>query len=338
VTRRQAPGDRGDITWVTQPNGSIVARMYFRDHNGRRRRAKGVGRSKAAAKRAVNEAVDAALRSGGEFRSSTTLATVAEEWLGGVAELVKRGVRSPTTYDVYARTLRVHVLPALGQLRISEFTPGRFDRFLSTVQSDHGYATAKLCRTVLSGVCALLVRRDALQHNPVRDVSNMERTQRQVQRQVLTRSDALRWLEMLDADPYAVRKDLPDLVRLLLATGMRLGEVLALAWHDVDLERGIVRVEATIVRVRGEGLVRKTTKSATSQRVLLIPVWCVAMLRTRREASPSTRPVSPTPWVVGGIATTSAGTCGRCGPGRSSSGSSPTRHGGRWRRCSTSRG
>jgi integrase len=53
---------------------------------------------------------------------------------------------------------------------------------------------------------------------------------------------------------------------------MRLGEGLALGWDDVDLEQGVARVEATIVRVRGQGLVRKTTKSATSQRVLLLPM------------------------------------------------------------------
>ena len=48
----------------------------------------------------------------------------ADAWFG----------RDGQGYDVYARTLRVHVLPVLGELRVSEFTPGRFDRFLSTVQ------------------------------------------------------------------------------------------------------------------------------------------------------------------------------------------------------------
>src|SRR3712207_691380 len=126
--RRLAPGERGEISCAVLPDGSIEARLYFRDHQGRRRRSKAVARTKAAAKRAVTRSVDAALRGGGEFDSATTLGSVADEWLAGVAELVRRGVRSPTTYDVYARTLRVHVLPDLGDLRVSEFTPGRFDR------------------------------------------------------------------------------------------------------------------------------------------------------------------------------------------------------------------
>jgi site-specific recombinase XerC len=152
-------------------------------------------------------------------------------------------------------------------------------------------ATAYGCTgTALSGVCGCLVRRDAFQHNPVRDVSKMERSRRQAQRQVLNRSDALPLLKLLDADPYAARK---NLVRLLLATGMRLGDALALSWDDVDMERGVVRVEATIVRVRGQGLVRKTTKSVTSQPVLLLPAWCVAMVRRRRDSAAGSRPVFP---------------------------------------------
>ena len=38
-----------------------------------------------------------------------------------------------------------------------------------------GYSVAKLCRSVTSGICAFAVRRDAMRHNPVRDVEALER-------------------------------------------------------------------------------------------------------------------------------------------------------------------
>jgi len=98
---------------------------------------------------------------------------------------------------------------------------------------------------------------------------------------------------MLDADKYAQRKDLPDLVRFLLATGVRLGEALAVTWDDVDLDVGVVVVEWTVVRIVGRGLVRKTTEAAASDRTLMLPAWCVDLLRRRREASPGSGPVFP---------------------------------------------
>lgn len=60
-------------------------------------------------------------------------------------------------------------------------------------------------------------------------------------------------------------------------------------------------MRAAVVRVRGHGLVRKTTKTDAGTRTLLLPTWCVSMLRRRAarsfppaaEATP--QPVFPAP-------------------------------------------
>ena len=67
----------------------------------------------------------------------------------------------------------------------------------------------------------------------------------------------------------------------MLATGLRIGEVVAVLWSEVDLEVGTVAVTSTLIRVTGQGLIRKPTKSAAGQRLLPLPQWCVAMLRRR---------------------------------------------------------
>lgn len=69
----------------------------------------------------------------------------------------------------------------------------------------------------------------------------------------------------------------------MLATGLRIGEVVAVLWSEVDLEVGTVAVTSTLIRVTGQGLIRKPTKSAAGQRLLPLPQWCVAMLRRRAE-------------------------------------------------------
>src|SRR3712207_7814610 len=45
----------------------------------------------------------------------------------------------------------------------------------------------------------------------------------------------------------------------------------SLTWDDVDLDRGVVLVEWTLVRATGKGLIRKSTKAASSDRTLLLP-------------------------------------------------------------------
>jgi len=70
----------------------------------------------------------------------------------------------------------------------------------------------------------------------------------------------------------------------MLGTGVRIGEALAVLWSQVDFEAGTVEITHTIVRVNGEGLVRKTTKSRAGQRLLHLPNWATAVLRTRQAA------------------------------------------------------
>jgi integrase len=98
---------------------------------------------------------------------------------------------------------------------------------------------------------------------------------------------------MLDADPYAVRKDLPDLARFLLGTGVRIGEAMGVTWEDVDLVNQLVHIQRTVIRVTGVGLVSKVTKSRAGLRTLRIPVWLVAVLAARRPEHGGPVPVFP---------------------------------------------
>jgi integrase len=54
----------------------------------------------------------------------------------------------------------------------------------------------------------------------------------------------------LAADQQAIEADIVDLVTLLMASGLRLGEALSLRWADVDLESGTLEVKGTVLRVR----------------------------------------------------------------------------------------
>ena len=68
-------------------------------------------------------------------------------------------------------------------------------------------------------------------------------------------------------DRVALRQDLFDLSAFLLATGLRIGEALAVLWRDVDLDLGVLRVTSTLIRVTGQGLLRKCTKSQAGERI-----------------------------------------------------------------------
>jgi integrase len=229
--------------------------------------------------KAVREALDA--DGDGDLTRSSTVEEAAHGWLLMFEGLVERGARSPSTLDEYSYVLARVIVPGIGSLRLGEVTTPRLDRFVQAVLAERGYATAKLCRSVLSGICGWLVRRGALVLNPVRDLTPLELDRDRTAR-ALSIEEMRAWLALLDSNEFARRHDLPELARFMLATGLRLGEALGVTWADVDVNAGTIAVRRTIVRVKGQGLIAKRVKSRASERGLLLPAWCAEMLQARR--------------------------------------------------------
>lgn len=278
-------GEGGDL-YFTREGGQVVARQYVRDHAGKRRRIRASGATQAAARRALVKRVDEVVeKSARAEHQLTTVATAAREWLAGIEHLAERGMRSPTTVDTYRYHLEASVVPGLGQIDVRRLTTGQVHGFLVGIDRDKGAATAKVCRTILSGTCGLLARSDRIDHNPVRDVGPVEAGRRKAPRS-LTVGEVSTLLAAVDASPFARRRDLPDLLRFMLATGVRVGEAVAVRWDDVDLVGGVVVVDHTVIRAKGVGLVRKGTKTEAGDRRLALPAWCVDLLRARRIRRP----------------------------------------------------
>lgn len=283
---RLRPGEHGAITFRSSPAGGYVASLYFRDHTGVRRRLEATASSKTNARRLLTQRFEAVTAVGGTFDRRTTVLELANAWFVEFDYLVEAGRRSPSTGSLYRRTIDVYLAPRVGSLRLSDLRPSTVDVLIGDIRREHGYATAKLCRTVLSSVCSFGVRRDALQHNPVRELTPLEADRGRIAR-ALTPDEIERWLAIIDGSSYARRRDLPDLTRFLLGTGLRIGEALALHWSDVDLDAGTVHVQRTVFRIAGQGLVAKAPKTDSGSRILHLPSHLVALLGNRRESSDS---------------------------------------------------
>jgi integrase len=99
----------------------------------------------------------------------------------------------------------------------------------------------------------------------------------------LTIEELRRLHQWLSSDEQSVERDLPDLVLFLTATGLRIGEALAVQWRDLDLDECTVEVRGTVLRLRAGGLITKPSpKSAAGRRILELPSWAVTMLRQRQ--------------------------------------------------------
>ncbi|MGI6553836.1 MAG: site-specific integrase [Bacillota bacterium] len=69
----------------------------------------------------------------------------------------------------------------------------------------------------------------------------------------------------------------------LLGTGLRIGELLALEWKDVDLEKGIINVRHTISRTQSKGLIIEDPKTEKSKAPVPVPDEALNALKEHRK-------------------------------------------------------
>lgn len=275
-------GTYGKIS-VSARGSVFVAKARFRDFDGRTRLVeRSSPKSRAAAERALKRALaDRSAPGEGDLSGETRVRVAAEAWW---ADFIEKD-RAPATVRRYREVLDSYLLPALGDLRLREARVGLLDRTLAAIAEKHGAATAKLCQTVLRQVFALATRREALERNPMRDVTPVQVGSKEVRALSVEQVQDLR--AKLDGDML-------DALDVLLATGARVGELLALRWSDVELEAEPARVSITGTVVRGPGgLVRQDRpKSAGSVHRLAIPSFGAEALRRRERWSPYVFPTS----------------------------------------------
>jgi integrase len=267
------------------------AMTRYRDWDGKVRQIERRARTKGAATQALALAIRdrSSNGSGADITPETKLGVLAEVWF----DQISQGGLSPSTLRAYRDRLDRQILPAMAEVRVRELTTGLVDRHLAAVKAKHGAALAKTTKSVLSNVCRLACRHDALEHNPCRDVARIS-TKPNKPPTALSVEQVRKLHLWLAEDTRSVSRDLPDLILFLAATGLRIGEALAVQWVDVDLEARTVEVRGTVLRVRPGGLmIKPSPKSAAGQRILELPSWAVDMLERRQSVSRETEAPQP---------------------------------------------
>jgi integrase len=264
--------------WVSDGAAPYKARARYRDKDGRVRTVAKFGQTKSAATRALKAVLlERQGTTSGRINADTRVEALAAAWLIAV----DTSDRSPRTKEHYTYAVGRYVLPTIGRIRLREADTATCDDALKLVTDRHGPAAAKTARAVLTGMFGLAVRRGAITVNPFRETDKIRGGTRHTPR-ALTPAEADDLCDRLRGHQRALDYDLPDLVEFLLGTGARIGEACAARDTVLDLEVGTWEINATITRVKGQGVViQERPKTAAGWRVLRLPEFAVAMLQRR---------------------------------------------------------
>lgn len=230
VTLRQKVKGKGKPWWV------------FINHNGKRKSIK-VG-SKVAAQE-LQEKIQAKLQLGdlsiNEERPK--FKDYIEPWIKALTLDDKK----ESTIKDYRDILRIHVLPAFGDLDLVDVTRKKIKNFLFQ-KLDEGKAksTVKHFKAVISGILNEAVDDEVILANPAHRLKLGKSKSNGEDINPLTREEVKK---LLDTVQEHFSKDYP-LFLLLARTGVRIGEAVGLRWRDIDFNGRFINIERTFSRGR----------------------------------------------------------------------------------------
>lgn len=172
----------------------------------------------------------------GDFRpqSSLKFKNYAEDyWLPSVKPALKY-----STKQHYEYVLNFHLYPEYGDTQLRLISRDMVQRFLLKKFQDLSWKTVKHIRTVFGTVFKAAQDADLVSDNPVLK-TRLPRQGPRSEKPVIQPENIRNLLENLPEPSRSI-------AGLLVYTGMRIGEVLALRWRDVDLDSGKIQIRQTV--------------------------------------------------------------------------------------------
>lgn len=206
-----------------------------------------------------------------------TVETYLKEWIEDHKDNI-----SPTTYDGYNMIINVHLIPALGKLKLDELKPihikSYFNHKKKKGRSDGkkgGLSQKTLLQhyRILSKALKEAVKVELLKRNPANAVSSPKPKKKVVQ--------AMNELQVKKLLKIAKKENewTYNLIYMAVKTGMRRGELLGLRWEDVDLNKKQLNIRNTLV-ISENGPIFKEPKTSSSIRPIEITDEELSLLKS----------------------------------------------------------
>lgn len=197
------------------------------------------------------------------------------DWLPQWLEL-KRPNLAPKTSANYAYVINRHLIPLLGQRKLQELKPSEV-RAAYVKLSDKGFSKSLLHqgRVILRQALQEAVFDEIVARN-VAEVARLPSFKRGTTARALDSQEVGAFLKVASGHRLGV------LFEFVIATGLRRGEVCALRWAHLDLEKGLLRVRENVTVVNGKATLG-APKTESGIRDLHLAPETVELLRRHRH-------------------------------------------------------
>jgi integrase len=196
---------------------------------------------------------------------------------------------APRTTEGYQYIVRTHLIPTLGQIPLMQLKPEHLQQMyynkLTSGRSDGkgglSNRSVRYCHVTLHKALQNALKMGMIMRNPADAVEPPKVHRREMQ--TMNESDIHLFLEMARSTQYYT------IFYVLIFTGLRRSEILALRWSDVDLLLCQLSVNRTIHQLHNGQIIFGEAKTQKSRRLIALSPSTVAVLKEHRETQEGQR-------------------------------------------------
>ena len=211
-----------------------------------------------------------------EVDRSITLAKYTELWLREIAPVkLAKSTLARDRQDID------RFLPVLGHYKLTELRPEHFRQLYADLRKVKNLKTGKpLSECTVEGVHACLcgILSDAMEggfldHNPA--WRTYRYAGKKKEKVIADEATTQRLIAALEEESLKYE----TYFKLIIATGMRRGECCGLQWGDVNWQERSIHIQRNVVKVTGEGIFAKETKTAAGDRYVYFSLEMESLLK-----------------------------------------------------------
>ena len=267
--------------YFEKSRGLWTYEVTYSDANGKSRRKKFRGKTKAIAKS----------KSENFLNPETTLGYLKDlkSWLVYWLENMKHNSVAGKTFEKYQSNLVQYIIPYFGAKKVEDLSYEEIQRHFFWLQNNGGRAGKGISPSTIRSARRTLIQAidDGIKMGFFRrNIVKMTNAPKITKEKIIVLSPQeenamMTAAKKLDDEYYS--KMLPELLQLTLRTGMRRGEVFGLLWQDIDFDGCYITIRRQLTEEVGKGLVLREPKTQTSCRRISIDISDVKALAAYKK-------------------------------------------------------
>lgn len=207
----------------------------------------------------------------------------------------KKNEISPVCYEKYCHVMDLCIIPALGHMKLKDIRPIHIQRFVNALQERDTHldgkkgklspATVRRYYTIIQSIMHSAYKLELIGVNPADSDRITLPKLEEAKTEIFTDEELTAMFDALKGEPLQYQV----LIHLALNTSCRRGELVGLRWSDINFNTGIVTISRSNYKLTNEDEIKSKTTKTGKSRSVMIPPYCLEMLRHYRAIQASER-------------------------------------------------